>query len=1620
MNLAGKLISNRYEIKKLIAEGGMSFVWLAEDKVEKTSVAIKILKKGVTSNRVEDIIRFRNESSTVSRLNVPSIARVYEIGEFDDMHYIVMEYINGKSLFNFMQQGMEFSFDEAVEIIYKISEALKYIHHANIIHRDLKPGNIMIDIDSKAGTNRFDIKLVDFGLAQVKELNIKDTCEVIGTLCYMSPEQSGIIKRNVDERSDLYSLGIIFYQLLTACLPFQADCVNSIIHQQIAKVPERLVRLKPDIPVILDKVVLKLLEKEPEKRYQSVTGLISDLEKYRKGLIDFILGLDDKGIKLNYRTNLIGRAEEINKLKQMFNNTLDGKGCVCLIGGEAGRGKTRLVEEFKNYVYENNGIFIDGKCFSGKNKIPYGPFKDALNVYIRQFEKYSDDKKMNIRNQLKHGIGDLGQIVLKLNPYMEEVVGKCPPLVELELERENNRFLVVASQFLYCLGKSEKAIVIMLDDLHWGDEGSFELLNELVKDVSNHPVLIIGTFRDNDIDEGHSLKIFVNKAMEGDYPVFEIPLKAFDEPRMLRFVSSLLFDSEENAKEISNFVLLKSKGNPYFATEILKQLVDEKAIVRRNERWEINESILEKIEISPTIVDILIRKISLLDVKEISILSYAAVIGKKFDIDMLFNLEEYRMEDIVHVIDRAVELQLMERDLIERGKVYFVHDRIKEVFYKNLDPQSKKLLHQKVANVIESMYKQNNEKVVFDLVYHYTEAENTKLALDYAYPAALKAMENYANEEAIRYFLLITRNLEKEGRQGEEKWIECMEYIGQIYITLGRTEEAIELFNKLLPHIKTNLKKANTYRQISDAYFNKTDGENCERFCRLALETVGEKVPTGNLATLFYIGSQILIRILHTGFPFLFVRRVPNLEKEEYKIAVFIYYLLAWTYSVDGKKNTIGTTLKMINFSERKLGNTKELGLSLSVFALFLAEIPWSRLALHYHKKALKLLKKLNDESGLARCYYVIGFYYKCRGEYRRSIECFINGMDIFKRIGDFGQLGTGTSGLAGAYFNLADYENAKIMIEEYYGMCNRTKNSFGRIYSWITNLMICSEKGDFEEAYEYGMKAFRLSCDEDNPYLKCMSGTMLGKLLVERGEDQSGIEYLEMAKELFEKNRFLKEYTSPLFPYLAEAYIEYYEKNKELLTQEVKTSWLKKIGKACKDAVGITDTWINYHCCSLRVSALYYSITENYKKAERLFMESIELAKKTERKFELGMALFSYGKFLNRIGKSGISRGSMESCYNVFQSIGAKVYEKKAGEALGIEEQNSSSMERFTKELRYSQRLNSILTITHDISSILNMDELLEKLMSIVIEVTGAQRGYLMIKDEKTAEIRMRVRKNINVSEIGSDGFSKSIVDEVIKKGEAVLTTNAMEDEKFHEYQSVLFNQLKSVLCIPIKYKEELQGICYLDNPLSSGVFTEEDLAILNSIMTQAAISIENAKLYKLAITDGLTELVIHRHFKQLLKTEVDRAKRYKRVLSLIMFDIDHFKKLNDTYGHQAGDAVLVKVAKITKETFRNVDIIARYGGEEFAVVLPETEILGAQIAAERLRIAIEKSEVVYEGNSLKVTVSVGTATYPQNAADMESLIKEADTALYLSKSSGRNKVSSSSTMKNTANDMY
>ncbi len=358
------------------------------------------------------------------------------------------------------------------------------------------------------------------------------------------------------------------------------------------------------------------------------------------------------------------------------------------------------------------------------------------------------------------------------------------------------------------------------------------------------------------------------------------------------------------------------------------------------------------------------KRISLLSDKESRVLSFAAVIGRKFDVEVLFRLLDYEASEIIGIVDRAIHLQLLEEDLQENGKILFAHDRIKEAFERKCGEEEKKALHMQIGMMLESLYPNEKDKIVFDLIYHYIEGKNYAKILEYGYPAGLKAKENFAYNEALKYFLQVKTLAEERIEKERKLWVNTNKNISEIYLIIGKNDEAIEINNRLLSFISTKLDIADVYKKTSEAFLKKGDWRNCEEYGRIGLSILGEKLPIRNAFVILRILKELLLHTLHTFFPVLFFRKKRNPEEDKYKLIVGFYKNLSWMYYLTDVLKAVSSALRALNLSESRVGYSAELGFFIAGYATICMAVPLFKQAIKFHNKALEYRKEMDEALG--------------------------------------------------------------------------------------------------------------------------------------------------------------------------------------------------------------------------------------------------------------------------------------------------------------------------------------------------------------------------------------------------------------------------------------------------------------------------------------------------------------------------------------------------------------------------------------------------------------------------------------------------------------------------------
>jgi len=716
-------------------------------------------------------------------------------------------------------------------------------------------------------------------------------------------------------------------------------------------------------------------------------------------------------------------------------------------------------------------------------------------------------------------------------------------------------------------------------------------------------------------------------------------------------------------------------------------------------------------------------------------------------------------------------------------KVFFLfaHDRIKDAFYKKCGEDKRKFLHREIAKTMEEMNKNNKEKVIFDLAYHYIEGEVEDKILEYAYPAGIKAKENYAYEEAYSYLSKAAIILEK--RNEKEKLQECMELIGEIYMTIGKNEQAISIFDSLIKQKENLIDRASLYRKISQTYFNKGDYENCEKYGALGLKELRENLPVKGFSLALGIIKELIIHILLSMFPYSFFYKRKKLKlQDRFKQIIWSYYPLAWTYIFTDLRKFLRVILRMLNISRLKLGISKELGLSVAAYASLLMALAMFKASIKNHERALELRRKINDIWGVGESLQFMGVCYQWKGDYQKSIDCFIEGIDTLKKTGDIKEILMSLTNLALDYNYISNYEKQEEVEDQIYELALRMNDNYSLTETFQRSGIILLERGQYDKAKELLQKSYQYAKTYGFKMPLCEIGIYLSEIALEQRDMKKAFEYLEGSKKLYETNNFMKQYIVLLYYRLTELYIAEYKRRRDLLTSEQKKGYIIKISTSLKKALKETKNWSIHYGGALRAAGVYYSLINKSKKSEKCFIKVCELYNKAGVKYELGKCNYEYGLFLKNLGRTEEAKKNLESAYLIFKEIGARGYLEKVSRELGITELTEGDSSGSIYRLKNKERLSTIIKVSQTISSILNIDTLLKSVVSLAMEVTGAQRGYLFIQ-EGNSELLLKIKKSINEKEEFAEGekyYSKNIVENVFRTGKAIITNNAEREEKY------------------------------------------------------------------------------------------------------------------------------------------------------------------------------------------------------------------------------------------------
>ncbi|HVT02285.1 MAG TPA: ABC transporter substrate-binding protein [Thermoanaerobaculia bacterium] len=774
-------LSNRYRVVSQLGKGGMGTVYLAHDPLLDREVAVKVLSPLTMSANADE--RFRAEARIVAGMDHPGIVPVYDFGEHDGSVFIVMAYVPGANLRIYIQET-RLTASEILQVAIQAAEALHHSHQRGVVHRDVKPENIIVTRESSGIRAR----ITDFGLAvSGSQDRFTNSGSLVGTLAYLSPEQ--IAGGAIDARSDIYSLGAVLYECLAGKPPIEGD-FPGMLYSVLHETPKRLATIRPDLPEGLSELVMTLLAKAPADRIESAADLAIILR-------DFIGSVSGRGGTkqepspekrtarfprvVRVGVSLVGRQEEFEELQRRVTASLLGECQLVLIGGEAGIGKSRLVEEIQRLARVRDVATYRGRFIEQDRGFPYQAFGDILHEFFTRHGAALPD------------FADLLPDLISLFPVLTEVPGiraySAERLLTPRAAEDQTHVFELLAKTIARIGDG-KPLLLTIENMHAADI-SVQALQYFLRRLPNLPLVLVGTYRSSELDRRHPIPRLIQN-LRGEKNFSSLTLTGFSEGEQRIFIESLI-GAREIEEELAARLHAATEGNPYFTSELVRSLIDSGAIAEDEDGiWRIfHDDALTPEKLPETIHQVVERRLDKLDDEARSLLATASVLGRTFELSNLEYLAG-RSADLDAMIESLVAEGILEEERELRGDHFsFVSNVFRDVVYTNIPRRKRKALHLRFAQHLEEQYGGRIERAYAELLHHFASADAAEKVIDYGPKAAQRYLDAFSALDAIRVLRL---TLDFVSDEGEDLAIEAKarECLAEAYRMAGQDEAALQ------------------------------------------------------------------------------------------------------------------------------------------------------------------------------------------------------------------------------------------------------------------------------------------------------------------------------------------------------------------------------------------------------------------------------------------------------------------------------------------------------------------------------------------------------------------------------------------------------------------------------------------------------------------------------------------------------------------------------------------------------------------------------------------------------------------------------------------------------------
>ncbi|WP_414517112.1 AAA family ATPase [Nostoc sp. PCC 9305] len=1499
-------------IQDKIYESSNSLVYrgIRDDEV---AIVVKMLKLDYPSP--QELTRYRQEYKITRSLNLEGVIKAYRQQDYQRTLVILLEDFGGESLEKWMHKRPNIfcpmPLSTFLGVAIALTDILGRIHAANVIHKDINPGNIVLNLDTGV------VKIIDFGIAtQFNRTNptFKSPHVLEGTLAYISPEQTGRMNRLLDYRTDFYSLGVTFYELLTGHLPFSTTDILELVHCHIAKQPVPPHEINTTIPKPVSDIILKLMAKNAQERYQSAWGIKADLEicadqlKEIGQISSIQLGLQDASGQFQIPQKLYGRDKEVamllaafvriacpesNPVAALSNNSettsqSEQRGKpkfqveMMLVSGYAGIGKSALVQEIYKPITQKRGYFISGKFDQFQRNIPYSAIANALQKLVQQLLSEPDEQVQQWRSLLLTALGNNGQIIVDAIPEVELIIGKQSPVPEVGATEAQNRFHRIFGQFVRVFCSESHPLAIFLDDLQWIDSATLKLIELMLLDEQTKSLFLIGAYRDNEVNPTHPLALMLERLRKQGAVLQEITLTPLTLGPLSQLIAETLHRNADTVRPLAELVLRKTEGNPFFVSEFLRMLHSENLLIFDAEHlsWQWNIAQIQAQNITENVVELMLHKLKKLPENTQQILRLAACVGAEFNLDTLSIVCEKTpkaiFRDLLAAIQAGLIQPLSELDedlLIQEYK--FLHDRVQQAAYILIDELQKQVVHLQIGrNLLGKILSERLSDRLFEIVDHLNHG--IELVADQPERNEIARLNFIAGQKAKA---AIAYSMAQKYLATARVWLAAASWQTNYDLTLELYLETTEVaylcgdFEQVEYWVAIVLQEAKTILDTVKVYEVKIQTDIAQNQLLKAINT-GLQVLQQLRISFPETPSQSDIQLELDAIASLFSEKqikdsihLPQMTEPDKLAAMRILSRITITAWIAAPDLMALVVSKQVSLSFEH-GNSFASSFAYANFGLVLCgKVEDIETGYEFGQLALRQLSQPKSHSLRARTLLIVNtFIIHWKEHVRETLQPLL---EVYQSGLETGDLEFAAYGAHSYCFNSYVVGNELVEVEREMARYNEALRQIKQetALTWnqtfhqaIANLMGYSVNptrlvGKFYNE-ENGLPQHEAANDGTAIFDVYFSKLFLCYLFSE---------YTQAVENSTIAERYLIRITgTPIAPfyYLYDtlARLATYPESSAQAQEEI----LKKIAVSQEKI----KQWAHYapmnhlhkyHLLQAETARVLSQLLE----AEEFYEQAILGAKDNEYLQEEALAYELAAKHYLARGREKIAQTYMKEAHYCYERWGAYAKVKDLETRYPQLFPQSSGMAHTPIRTTSGTTSNhspiafdlvAVMKASLAISSEIELDKLLSSLMKILIENAGAQTGFLILENSGKwvieASCELNDGEKVCATQVlqslpTANHLPESIINYVIHTHESIILNDATREGHFINEPYIQQNQIQSLLCLPLLNQSKLVGVLYIENRLAAGAFTPERSQVLNLLSTQAAIAIENAKLY-------------------------------------------------------------------------------------------------------------------------------------------------------------------------------